>query len=132
MPLPSVEVPLRGSGRNQSVWKLEWTYSDGTGTPALDTAQSNQDPRVVTPVADGGVGITNITFPKCTRMWILGKNFVPASATTGSQYLTHEVTDQAPTSGTAKVRYMDLDGTPTATDPASGSRYQLILLLEYT
>lgn len=133
MPLPSIEVPLRGSGREAlNVWKLEWTWTDGSGAVALDAHQSDQDRRVTTPVADGGPGIVNLSFPKCKRMWVMSKNLVPASATTGSQYRVHEVTDQLPQSGTAKVRFFDLDGTPTAVEMDSGDRYQLMLLLEYT
>ena len=132
MPLPGIEVPLRASGRGAlNVWKLEWTWTDGSGTVALDTSQSDRDPRVATPVADGGAGIVNVAFPKCDRMWILSKNLTPASATTGTQYRVHEVTDKNVAAGTCKVRFFDLDGTPTAVEMDSGDRYQLTLLLEY-
>lgn len=130
MALGGCGTPLRASGNGLTLWKLEWTYSDGSGAVSLDTAQSDRHPDIATPVADGGTGITNLTFPKCDRFWIMSKNLEPAGETTGSEYRVHEVTDKSATAGTCTVRFFDLDGTPTAVDPTSGSRYQLILLLE--
>lgn len=121
---------LKGSGKDLTVWKLEWTFTDGSGAVLLDATQSDRDPDIATPVADGGAGIINVRFPKCTRFWVLSKNLEPASPATGANYRVHEVTDKVAASGTCNVRLIDLDGTPSAVDPASGSRYQLILLLE--
>jgi hypothetical protein len=133
MALGGCGTPLRGSGKDQTIWKLEWTYTDGSGAVSLDTAQSDRRPDVATPVADSGsAGITNITFPKCDRFWILSKNLEPATEGTGTNYRIHEVTDKSASAGTCKVRFFDVlgDGTPSPTEPESGSRYQLILLLE--
>lgn len=121
---------LKGSGKDQTVWKLEWTFTDGSGAVAIDSAQSDEDPSIATPIADGGAGIVNITFPKCSRFWVLSKNLEPASETAGANYRVHEVTDKNAAAGTCKVRAFDLDGTPSAVEFESGSRYQLILLLE--
>lgn len=130
MAMRNCGTPLRGSGKDQTIWKLEWTFTDGSGAVSLDTAQSDRDPDIATPVADGGAGIVNVTFPKCSRFWILSKNLEPATEATGSNYRVHEVTDKSATAGTCKVRAFDLDGTPTAAEFENGSRYQLILLLE--
>lgn len=120
---------LKGSGKDQTIWKLEWTFGS-SGAVTLDSTQSDEDPSIATPVADGGTGIVNVVFPKCSRFWILSKNLEPDGETTGSEYRVHEVTDKSATAGTCNVRFFDLDGTPTAVDPTSGSRYQLTLLLE--
>src|ERR1043165_2295657 len=71
MALPNTGTLLRGSGLDQSIWKIEWTYTDGSGAVLLANAQSDRDERVATPVADGGTGLTLIKFPKCKRVWVL-------------------------------------------------------------
>ena len=119
---------LKGSGKDQTLWKLEWTYTDGSGAVSLDTAQSDRHPDIATPVADEDTGIVAITIPKCDRFWVLGKNLEPAGETTGTEYRFHEVTDKNAAAGTCKVRFFNT--TFAAADPTSGSRYQLILLLE--
>jgi|ERR1044071_2290450 hypothetical protein len=120
-------IQLKGSGKDQTVWKLEWTY-DGSGNPTIDTTQSDRDPDIATPLANGGTGITNITIPKCSRFWILSKNLTPATPGTGTNYRFHEVTDKSAVAGTCKVRFIDT--AFAAANPQSGTRYQLTLLLE--
>jgi hypothetical protein len=131
--LPGIENEVRASAKgNPNIWSLEWTYSDGSGTPVLDTAVSDRDARVATPVADGGTGITNVSFPKCGRLRILGARLIPATAATGSLHLLHAETDQSASGGTLKVRFFSNNGTPIATDPDSGARFQLHLMLDYS
>lgn len=126
-------TPARGSGKNYTLWTYEWTYTDGSGAVLLDEDKSDQDPGIASTAAvtDGGSGITGIRFPKCTRAWVIGKNLAPGTPATGANHRVHEVTDLVATSGTANVRFMDLDGTPTAVDPSADSRYTLTLRLEY-
>jgi hypothetical protein len=132
MPLSQVGTPLRGSGKDQSVWKLEWTYTDGSGAVSLDTAQSDQHPAVTTPVADGGTGITNVVFPKCRRAWVLDRGLEPPSAdlADGTDFRHVEVTEVVAGSGTLNFRMVDIEGSGNLLDPNSGSRARLILLLE--
>lgn len=132
MPLSQCGTLLRGSGKDQTVWKLEWTYSDGSGAVSLDTAQSDQHPNVSTPVADGGTGITNIVFPKSRRAWVLGKGLEPPSAdlADGTDYRHVEVTELDADAGTLNFRMADIEGSGNLLDPTSGARARLVLLLE--
>lgn len=132
MPLSQCGTILRGSGKDQTVWKLEWTFSDGSGAVSLDTAQSDQHPNVSTPVADGGTGITNIVFPKSRRAWVLGKGLEPPSGDLGdgTDYRHVEVTELDAEAGTANFRMIDIEGSGNLVDPTSGARARLILLLE--
>lgn len=127
MALRGCGTPLKGSGKDQTVWKLEWTFG-ASGAVTLDAAQSDQHPDIATPVADENTGIVALTIPKCERFWILSKNLEPAGETTGTEYRFHEVTDKSASAGTCKVRFFNT--TFAAADPTSGSRYQLTLLLE--
>ncbi len=130
MPLSGHGTPARGSGKDFTVHVLEWTYSDGSGAVSLDTAKSDRHPEVPTPVAFSATGITQLTFPKSDRAWVLGCNSSPGTPATGANYRAHEITDVDAAAGTAKVRFFDLDGTPTAADPSSGTRYTVTLRLE--
>ena len=132
MPLSQCGTILRGSGKDQTVWKLEWTYSDGSGAVALDTAQSDQHPNVSTPVADGGAGITNIRFPKSMRAWVLGKGLEPPNAdlADGTDYRHVEITELDADAGTLNFRMIDVEGSGNLVDPTSGARARLVLLLE--
>jgi hypothetical protein len=118
---------LKGSGKDLTVWKLEWTFGS-SGAVTLDSTQSDEDPSIATPLTDEDTGIVSLRFPKCSRFWVLSKNLEPAGETTGTEYRFHEVTDKSASAGTAKVRFFNT--TFAAADPTSGSRYQLILLLE--
>lgn len=134
MGLPNTGCVLQGTGKDQTVWKLEWTYTDGSGAVSLDTDQSDQDPRVATPVADGGTGITTINFPKCDRAWVLSKGLEPPTGdlADGTDYRHTEITELVAASGTANFRMVDIEGSGNIIDPTSGARARLILLLEYT
>lgn len=130
MPLSGHGTPCRGSGKDFTIHVLEWTYSDGSGAVDLDEQQSDQDVNIATPVAFSATGITAITFPKSARAWVLGWNLSAGTPATGANHRDVEVTDLSANAGTCKVRFFDLDGTPTAADPASGSRMTLHLRLE--
>lgn len=133
MSLPGIGTPVRGSGRDQSIWKLEWTFTDGAGAVSLDEDQSDQDPRVATPVADGGTGTTNVTVPTCRRMWALHCSLEPPAAdlADGTDYRLAVPVSFDPAEGTLVVKYPDIEGNDLV-EPNSGSRVRLTLMLEYT
>lgn len=132
MGLPEHGTLFRGQGRDATVWDIEATYSDGSGTPVLDTNQSSQDTRVATPVADGGTGITSIKFPKCHRVWLAyGPMLEPATEGAASNYRQVSLVSVSPSAGTAEVRFVAADGSALS-DPESGSRLRLGLRLEYS
>lgn len=128
MPKIGCDNPLRGAGLEESVWCVEWTYA--SGAPVYDKTQSNQDPNILASsvITDTGAGIVTVKIPKSKKIRVIGKNLLPATATTGTQYRFHEVTTAAANSSTVVVRFFDT--TFAAADPVDGSRYQLILLLE--
>lgn len=130
MPLSGHGTPVRGSGKDYTVHTLEWTYTDGSGAIDLDEAQSDLHPDIPTPVAFSAAGITNIVFPKSMRAWVLGFNLAPGTPATGANHRNVAVTDVSANGGTCKVRFFDLDGTPTAADPSTSSRFTLTLRLE--
>lgn len=130
MSLSGHGTPVRGSGKDFTVHVLEWTYTDGSGAVSLDTEQSDSHPAVPTPVAFSATGITAIVFPKSKRAWPLGWNLAAGTPATGANHRDVEITDLDANAGTCKVRFFDLDGTPTAADPSSGSRFTLHLRLE--
>jgi hypothetical protein len=128
MGLPNVGTQLRGSGKNQSVWKLEWTCSGATGEVTLDSLQSDSDPRIETPVADGAsTGITTVTFPKCDRAWVLHCSI--EAPTPGTAEQVAKVADIDVDAGTLK--FVVLDDTLALEDATENSRARLVLLLEY-
>lgn len=130
MPLSGHGTPVRGSGKDYTLHTLEWTYTDASGAIDLDEAQSDLHPAVPTPVAFSATGITAIVFPKSVRAWPKGWNLAPGTPATGANHRNVAITDVNPTAGTCNVRFFDLDGTPTAADPSSGSRFTLHLRLE--
>lgn len=123
-------TPVRGSGKDFTIHVLEWTYSDGSGTVDLDEGQSDRDVNIPTPVAKSATAITGISFPKSARAWPLGINMSPGTPGTGANARVVHVTDVNANAGTCKVRFYDLDGTPSAVDPSSGTRVTLHLHLE--
>lgn len=131
MGLPGIGTLGRFQGRDQTFWDLEWTFSDGSGTPVLDTAQSCQDPRVATPVADGGTGIVTVHFPKANRVWLSELNHEPATEGTAANYRQVALVSVNALAGTAEVRYVAANGGALS-DPESGSRTRLCLRLEYS
>lgn len=131
--LPGCGTPVQGSGKNFTLWSLEWTYSDGSGAVSLDTGQSDRHPDITTPVADGGTGITNIRFPKCTRVWIIECGLEPPSGDLGdgTDYRLIEITERSATAGTCNFRMLDVEGSGNLVDPTSGARGHLTLRLEF-
>jgi len=117
---------LKGSGKDQTIWKLEWTYTDGSGAVLLDATQSDEDPTIATPVAYGGTGITSIRFPKATRVWV--QHCSVEAAVAGTSEKSARPGSIVATSGTMNV----VINTPPSTlaDPPSGARGRLVLLLE--
>lgn len=134
MGLPNCGTPLRGSGKDLTVWKLEWTYTGTGGEVLLDDTQSDNDPRVATPVADSGTtGLTSVRFPKCDRAWVLGKNFevVTADLSDPTDYRQMDVRDIDTDAGTLTVAFSEIETAGALADPNTGARATLILLLEY-
>lgn len=131
MGLPGHGTLARHQGRDATIWDLEWTFSNGTGTPVLDTTQSSQDTRVVTPVADGGAGITTVNFPKARRAWLAYLAYEPADETTAADYRQAFLVSLNAAAGTCEIRYLAANGGALS-DPATGARVRLGLRLEYT
>lgn len=132
MPLSQCGTPLRGSGKDLTVWKLEWTYTDTAGAVALDTAQSDQHPAVLTPVAKAATGRTTVTFPKCRRAWLLGVPAVePVTVATAANNVRAVPVSISPGGGTMEVRFVASNGGSAPIDPPeAGTRVRLTLLLE--
>jgi hypothetical protein len=131
MSISQVYTPLRGSGKDQSVWKLEWTYSDTGGTPSLDTTQSDQHPAVATPLADAGTGRTAVTIPKCKRAWVLHCSLEPVTVATAANNVRPVPVSLSASAGTLEVRFVAANGGSAPIDPPeAGSRCRLVLLLE--
>ena len=130
MPLSQCGTPLRGSGKDQTVWKLEWTYTDGSGAVDLDETQSDQHPNVSTPVEDGAsTGLTNIRFPRCNRAWVLECSI--EAPTPGTSEQVAKVADLDADNGTTGVlTFVCLSDALALEEATSGSRARLILLLE--
>lgn len=133
MSLPNISTPVRSSGRSCDTWSLEFTYSDGSGAVALDTngaddgAWTDQDPRVTTPVADGGTGITSIRFPKCRRVRVLHMSIqVPTPGTSERVCRPGSI---SPSGGT--MNFIMLDYAGALADPPTSARGRLVLQLEY-
>jgi hypothetical protein len=127
MAISTCGTPLRGSGDNLTVWKLEWTYSGATGEVTLDTGQSDQSLLVATPVADGAsTGITNIVFPKSTRAWVLHCSI--EAPTPGTAEQVAHIADMSATAGTAN--FICLSDALALEEGTQDARARLILLLE--
>src|SRR6185503_1648416 len=120
MGLPDIGTPLRGSGKDQSVWKLEWTYTGTSGEVSLDTSQSDQDARIPTPVADSGTtGLTNIVFPKCDRAWVLHHELEPVTADISdpTDYRMTNVLALDPDTGTCQMAFSEIETAGALADP---------------
>ena len=134
MNLPGIGTPLRGSGKSQNVWKLEWTASGATGEVTLDTAQSDRDERIASPVVDGAsTGLTLITFPKCDRAWVLHVSLEPVTGDVAdpTDYRLDNVRDLSATAGTCSISFAEIETAGALADPNTDARCRLILLLEY-
>lgn len=129
MGLPGIGTPVRASGKDASVWCLEWTFSGATGEVTLDESQSDLDPRIETPVEDGAsTGITNITFPKCDRLRVLHCSIEAPTAGTAEQVA--RVGDVDTDAGTLK--FVCLSDALALEEGTQDARARLVLLLEYT
>lgn len=118
---------LKGSGKDQTVWKLEWTYTGATGEVTIDSTQSDEDPSIATPIADGAsTGITNIVFPKCSRAWVLHCSI--EAPTPGTAEQVAHVADISATAGTCN--FICLSDTLALEEGTENARARLILLLE--
>lgn len=128
MSKPGCDTPLRGNGKLQDVWKVQWTYVGGV--PTFDKVQSDVDPTFAQSliITNTGGGIVTVRFPKCSKMNVIGKNLLPNSSTTLTDYRIHEVVTQSPTTGTCVVKFVTVAGAFAS--PTDGSRYQLTLLLD--
>lgn len=132
MGLSGIYCPVRASGKSAEIWHLEWVYGSG-GAVTLDTVQSDEDQRIPTPVVDSGTeGLTNLTFPKCTRVRVLNAQVSPATADLGdgTAYVYPVVTAISASAGTAVLRLVDVEGTGNLNDPTDGSRGCVTLLLD--
>lgn len=134
MSVRGIATPVRGSGKDQSLWKLEWTFGS-SGAVTLDTSQSDQHPDIATPVDDGGTGIVSVNFPSCDRVWVLHDGIEPAAADLAdpTDYMEHEIVSLDASAGTCQMRVLQREegGTGLAlADPQTGARGRLILLLE--
>ena len=127
--LSGIGTPLRGSGKNQSVWKLEWTYG-ASNAVTFDSAQSDEHIDIATPITDSGAGEVAVVFPKCSRAWVMHSSVEPATPGTGANHRLASVHTLSATGGTCNVVLTDFD-TAAATDPESGSRARLTLILEF-
>jgi hypothetical protein len=118
---------LKGSGKDQTVWKLEWTFTGATGEVTIDSTQSDEDPSIATPIADGGsTGVTNIVFPKCSRAWVLHASIEAPTPGTAEQVI--RVDTLSATAGTCNV--ICLSDALALEEGTENARARLILLLE--
>lgn len=132
MPLSQVVAPVRSSGKDASLWKLEWTYSDTSGTVALDTAQSDQHPNVPVTVVKAATGRTTVNFPKCKRAWVIGAPAVePVTIGTAANNVRAVAKSVSATGGTLEIQFVAANGGSAPIDPPeAGTRVRLTLLLE--
>lgn len=125
--LSGIGTPVKASGRGAAIWCLEWTYSGATGEVTLDTGQSDEHPLVPTPVADGGsTGITNITFPKSTRVRVLHCSIEAPTAGTAEQVARPGDIDAA--AGT--MTFVCLSDALALEEGTENARARLTLLLD--
>ncbi len=122
-----VGTPVKSSGKSADLWTIEYTYSGATGEVTLDTAQSDRDPGIPTPVVDGAsTGITNITFPKSLRAWVMHCSIEAPTAGTAEQIA--RVGDLSATAGTCNV--VVLSDALALEEGTQDARVRLTLKLE--
>lgn len=127
------KTPVRASGRAADIWCLEWTYSGTAGQVTLDTAQSDQHPDILTPVADSGTtGLTNIVFPKCTRARVMHHELEPVTADISdpTDYRLTNVLALNAEAGTCQMAFSEIESAGALADPNTGARGRLVLLLD--
>ena len=138
MGLPNHKAEVHSSGLQCDIWRTEWTYSDGAGTPSLDTANAedqawvDHDPRLdnTTRLTDQGTGITRVKFPKSRRAAVRHLSLEPATPGTASNHRHVTVVGLDASGGTCDVYIVAANGGALS-DPESGSRVRLHLDLEY-
>jgi hypothetical protein len=127
MAMRNCGTPVRGSGKDQTIWKLEWTFTGATGEVTIDSTQSDEDPSIPTPIVDGAsTGITNITFPKCSRAWVLHASL--EAPTPGTAEQVARVDTLSATAGTCN--FVSLSDALALEEGTENARARLILLLE--
>lgn len=125
MSLPGVGNIVRASTLDPSNWHLQWAFG-ASGAVTLTAAQSDQDERVATPVADAGTGLVTIRFPKCRRVRII---HVSVEAPTGGTSETRaSLADIDAEAGSATFRVLDYAGD--LADPPDGAIGRCYLELE--
>ena len=125
MSLPGVGNIVRSSMLDPSEWHLQWDFG-ASGAVTLDGAESDQDERVLTPVADGGTGLVTIRFPKCRRVRVI---HVSVEAPTGGTSETRaSLADIDAEGGSATFRVLDYAGA--LADPPDGAIGRCYLELE--
>jgi hypothetical protein len=126
--LPGIGTPVKASGKSCNFWTLEWTYTGAAGEVLLDSAASDLDSRVATPVADSGTtGVTSIRFPKCERVRVVHCSIEAAVA--GTLEMLCRPGAILPSSGS--MNFVHITAPTTLAHPSSGSRARLTLDLEY-
>lgn len=131
MSLPGMKSPVRSAMNAADIVHIEWTYTDASGAVLYDADNSDADTLarkgIATPVADGGTGLTNISFPPCDRVRVLHEDLEPpVNGTSEKQVRVHDLNAAA---GTAV--FVMCTAPSTLADPASGSRGRVTLLCEY-
>lgn len=131
MSISQVVCIVRGSGKNQSLWKLEWTYTDTAGAVLLDTTQSDQHQQVTTPVAKTATGRTAVVFPKSTRLWLMNMSVTPVTPGTAANNVRPVLISPNAVAGTLEIQFVASNGGSAPIDPPeAGTRMRLMLMLE--
>lgn len=126
MRISGVDTLIKSS-REVAQWRIVFDITGGVPVLVKSASDIDQGIGSTTVVASGGAGVVNLRFPKCNQLQVLSKNLSPSTPGTATDYWFHEVTDQLPTSGTAKLRFVGPNGTAAFNFPSNGSRYWLIL-----
>lgn len=117
---PQLDTPKR-QGRLALVY-AQFTITDGSGTPSLDTA--NSSPGLT--IARNGTGQYTLTFPKVVFAHFIGEG-VQLAESAGSRIYPETLT---PSSGGVGTLTFETATTPgTAADPAVDSRLYITLLV---
>ena len=129
--------PFRGTGKNNDVIHIEWTYSGTTGQVTLDEDASDIETLyrygILTPVVDSGTtGLTNITFPTCDRARVLHLSLEPATADISDPTDYRLVVPLAvnAAAGTMQVAFAEIETAGALADPNTGARARLTLVLD--
>lgn len=131
MSLPGMKSVYRTAMASADVVHIEWTYTDGSGAVLFDGDNSDKDTLfrkgITTPVVDGGTGLTNISFPPCSKVRVLYEGLEPPVNGTSEKQVRCGDLNAAAGTGV----FVICTAPSTLADPASGSRGRLTLALEY-